>query len=49
MISVQDTMNLSFPPFEDLIDMGRLRAYQRPVKVGSDLHKMARYLEAWTE
>ena len=49
MISVQDTMNLSYPVFEDLINMEKLRAYQRPVKVGSDLHQMARYLEAWTE
>jgi 6-phosphofructokinase 1 len=49
MISVQGTMDLSFPRFEDLIDMGKLRAYQRPLKVGGDLHQMARYLEAWTE
>ena len=49
MISVQDTMNLSYPVFEDLINMEKLRAYQRPVKVESDLHQMARYLEAWTE
>ncbi|MBQ3388181.1 MAG: 6-phosphofructokinase [Thermoguttaceae bacterium] len=49
MISVSDTMNLSYPRFEDLINMDKLRAYQRPVKVGSDIHKMARYLEAWTD
>lgn len=49
MISVRDTMVLDYPKFEDLINMGKLRAYQRPVQVGSDIHQMARYLEAWTE
>ncbi|MBQ2849186.1 MAG: 6-phosphofructokinase [Thermoguttaceae bacterium] len=50
MISVNsgsDPMGLTFPAFEDLINMSKLRAYQRPIKVGSDMHKLARYLEAW--
>ncbi|HBT78185.1 MAG TPA: hypothetical protein DEB39_14970 [Planctomycetaceae bacterium] len=49
MVSVGGTMNLSFPKFEDLIDMDKLRAFQRPIRVGSDLHQLARYLEAWSE
>ena len=50
MISVNsssDPMGLSFPKFEELINMSKLRAYPRPIKVGSDMHKLARYLEAW--
>lgn len=49
MVSVGGTMNLTFPKFEDLIDMDKLRAYQRPIRIGSDMHQLARYLEAWTE
>ena len=33
--------------FTFVINMSKLRAYQRPIKVGSDMHKLARYLEAW--
>ncbi|MDR1925626.1 MAG: 6-phosphofructokinase [Planctomycetaceae bacterium] len=47
MVSVGQTMNLSFPAFEELIDMSKLRAYERPIQVGSDFHKLARYIEAW--
>ncbi len=49
MISVTDTMVLSCPAFESLIDMDKLRAYARPINVGSDIHQLARYLEAWAE
>ncbi|MBR5626788.1 MAG: 6-phosphofructokinase [Thermoguttaceae bacterium] len=49
MISVRDTMVLSYPKFEELINMGKLRAYARPITVGSDIHQLARYLEAWVE
>jgi len=47
MISVGQTMDLSYPAFEELIDMNRLRAYERPIEVGSDIHQLARYLEGW--
>ena len=47
MISVGGTMDLSCPTFEELIDMDKLRAYARPLTVGSDIHQLARYLEAW--
>lgn len=49
MISVSGTMDLDFPTFESLIDMGKLRAYSRPIDVNSDIHQMARYLEAWVK
>jgi 6-phosphofructokinase 1 len=47
MISVGHTMDIMYPPFEELIDMSRLRAYERPIPVGSDIHQLARYLEGW--
>ncbi|MDR1271211.1 MAG: 6-phosphofructokinase [Planctomycetaceae bacterium] len=49
MISVGNTMNISYPAFEELIDMNRLRAYERPISVGSDIHQLARYLEGWVK
>ncbi len=49
MISVEGTLELSYPVFEDLIDFNKLRAYERPIKVGSDIHRLARYLEAWVK
>lgn len=49
MISVGGTMDLKYPAFEELIDMTRLRAYERPIKTGSDIHQLARYLEAWVK
>lgn len=49
MVSIINNFDLLFPPFEELIDMNILRAYQRPITVGSDFHKLARYVEAWVE
>ena len=49
MISVSGTMDLDFPTFESLIDMEKLRAYSRPISIDSDIHQMARYLEAWVK
>ncbi|MDO5581461.1 MAG: 6-phosphofructokinase [Planctomycetia bacterium] len=49
MISVSGLMELGFPTFEELIDMEKLRATARPITVGSDVHQLARYLEAWTD
>ena len=49
MISVGGTLDLSFPAFEDLIDFNRLRAYERPINIGSDVHQLARHLEAWVK
>ena len=49
MISVGGTMNLAYPTFEELIDMSHLRAYERPIEVGSGIHQLARYLEGWVK
>ncbi|GHT46656.1 6-phosphofructokinase [Planctomycetales bacterium] len=49
MISVGGTMDLMYPPFEELIDMNRLRAHERPISVGSDIHNLARYIEGWVK
>ncbi|MDR0390538.1 MAG: 6-phosphofructokinase [Planctomycetaceae bacterium] len=49
MVSVGKTMDITYPTFEELIDMNKLRAYARPIKVGSDIHNLARYIEAWVK
>ncbi|MCL2624313.1 MAG: 6-phosphofructokinase [Planctomycetaceae bacterium] len=49
MVSVTGSLELMFTPFSDLIDLSILRAYQRPVVVGSDFHQLARYIEAWVK
>jgi 6-phosphofructokinase 1 len=49
MVSVGRTMDLTYPAFEELIDMRRLRAHERPISVGSDIHQLARYLEGWVK
>ena len=49
MVSVTGSLELMFTPFSDLIDLSILRAYQRPVTVGSDFHLLARYIEAWVK
>jgi len=49
MVSVGHTMDISYPAFEELVDMSRLRAHERPIAVGSDMHQLARYLEGWVK
>jgi len=49
MVSVGGMMDLSYPAFEELIVMSRLRAHERPIAVNSDIHKLARYLEGWVK
>ncbi|MDO4573579.1 MAG: 6-phosphofructokinase [Planctomycetia bacterium] len=49
MVSVGKELGLEFAKFEDLINMSRLRAYQRPLRIGKGLHKLARYMEEWVE
>ena len=49
MISVGQTMDIAYPEFEKLIDMSRLRAHERPIAIGSDMHQLARYLEGWVK
>ncbi len=45
MVSVTGALNLVFEPFENLINMEKLRAHPRPLKPGEGLHELARYLE----
>jgi hypothetical protein len=47
--SAGHTMDIAYPVFEELIDMSRLRAHERPIGVGSDMHQLARYLEGWVK
>lgn len=49
MVSVGREMELEFRNFEDLINMAKLRAYQRPLRLGRGLHSLARYMEEWVE
>ncbi len=47
MVSVTGQLELVFPPFEQLIAMEKLRAYQRPIKPEEAFHQLARYMESW--
>ncbi|MDO4551041.1 MAG: 6-phosphofructokinase [Planctomycetia bacterium] len=49
MVSVGKELKLKFEKFEDLINMDKLRAYQRPMRLGEGLHQLARYMEAWVQ
>ena len=49
MVSVTGALNLSFEPFENLIDREKLRAHPRPLKPGEGFHQLARYLETRVE
>ncbi|MCL2118803.1 MAG: 6-phosphofructokinase [Planctomycetaceae bacterium] len=49
MVSVTGNLDLVYAPFQELIDFSILRAYQRPIAVGSDFHQLARYIEAWVK
>jgi 6-phosphofructokinase 1 len=49
MVSITGQLALLFPPFEQLIDCQRLRAYQRPIDPEEDFHQLARYLEVRVE
>lgn len=45
MVSVTGALNLTFEPFDNLIDRDTLRAHPRPLKPGEGFHQLARYLE----
>jgi 6-phosphofructokinase 1 len=49
MVSVTGQLNLTFEPFENLIDKKTLRAHPRPLKPGEGFHELARYLEVRVE
>jgi 6-phosphofructokinase 1 len=49
MVSVTGQLDLSYVPFEMLVDPETLRTTVRFIKPGSDFHKLARFLETRTE
>ena len=49
MVSVGHELALEFKPFEDLINMAKLRAYQRPLRPSGGIHSLARYMEEWVK
>jgi 6-phosphofructokinase 1 len=49
MVSVTGQLNLTFEPFESLIDPDTLRAHPRPLRPGEGFHQLARYLETRVE
>ena len=49
MVSVTGELNLVMEPFENLINMEKLRAHPRPLKPGEGFHELARYLEVRVE
>ncbi|RMG00187.1 MAG: 6-phosphofructokinase, partial [Planctomycetota bacterium] len=46
MVSVGGQLSLVYEPFENLIDMSRLRAHARLIDPNEDFHQLARYLES---
>jgi 6-phosphofructokinase 1 len=46
MVSVEGQLELSYVPFEKLVDPETLVTVVRYVEPGSDFHKLARFLEA---
>jgi len=49
MVSVTGPFELVYKPFEELMDVKTLRAKARLIRVGSDFHQLARYLETHVE
>jgi ATP-dependent phosphofructokinase / diphosphate-dependent phosphofructokinase len=49
MVSVSGQLDLNYVPFKDLINPQNLKTEVRFIKVGSDYHKLARFLETRTD
>ncbi|MBX3160333.1 MAG: 6-phosphofructokinase [Deltaproteobacteria bacterium] len=49
MVSVSGQLDLSYVPFRDLINPVSLKTEVRLIKVGSDYHRLARFLETRTD
>ena len=49
MISVSGQLDLSFVPFEDLVDPKTLVTKVRYIEIGSDFHKLARFVETYVD
>jgi ATP-dependent phosphofructokinase / diphosphate-dependent phosphofructokinase len=49
MVSVSGQLNLTYVPFEDLVDPKTLVTKVRYIDVGSDFHKLARFVETYID
>lgn len=49
MVSVSGQLDLNYVPFKDLINQTTMRTEVRFIRVGSDYHKLARFLETRTD
>jgi 6-phosphofructokinase 1 len=49
MVSVSGQLNLNFVPFEDLVDPQTLVTKVRYIEIGSDFHRLARFIETYID
>ncbi len=49
MVSIEGQLKLIYVPFKQLVDAATLKTEVRLIKVGSDYHRLARFLEARTD
>ena len=49
MVSIEGQLKLIYVPFKQLVDATTLKTEVRLIKVGSDYHRLARFLEARTD
>jgi 6-phosphofructokinase len=49
MVSIEGQLKLMYVPFKQLVDASTLKTEVRLIKVGSDYHRLARFLEARTD
>ena len=49
MVSIEGQLKLMYVPFKQLIDQTTMKTEVRLIKVGSDYHRLARFLEARTD
>jgi ATP-dependent phosphofructokinase / diphosphate-dependent phosphofructokinase len=49
MISVSGQLNLNFVPFEELVDPKTLVTKVRYIELGSDFHRLARFIESYND
>ncbi len=49
MVSVGGQLDLSFVPFEDLVDPKTLVTKVRYIEIGSDFHRLARFVETYVD
>ncbi|HEY6033784.1 MAG TPA: 6-phosphofructokinase, partial [Kofleriaceae bacterium] len=49
MVSVEGQLELMYVPFKQIIDANTMKTEVRLIKVGSDYHRLARFLEARTD